>query len=347
VKYIYPKNDLLGTISSTKKMSVRIVIGILCFLSCNAALGDEIRPGYLELIEKNEHVFSVVWKVPAKGNKKLSLDVQFPVNCKNKTQPRALIIEGAYLQRWIVKCESGLVDKTISISGLQATNTDVLLRIEFLNNTSQSIQLTPAHPTFHIPATASSLQITNTYTWLGIEHILLGIDHLLFVFSLLLIVSGKRLLLWTITAFTIAHSISLAGATLGFVHVPQQPVEAVIALSILFLAVEIMYTQQGTYSIAAKWPWLVAFIFGLLHGFGFAGALTEVGLPQHAIPLALIFFNIGVELGQLLFVAVVLILAWLIYRLNQLKVMGWVKTAAVYSIGGISSFWLLERIYAF
>jgi len=167
------------------------------------------------------------------------------------------------------------------------------------------------------------------------------------VFALLLIVASKRLLLWTITAFTIAHSITLAGATLGLIHVAQEPVEAIIALSILFLAMEIIKVQRGRFSLAAKWPWLVAFIFGLLHGFGFAGALIEVGLPQHAISLALIFFNLGVELGQLIFVTIVFTLGWVLHAFKQTKLMAWAKTATVYSIGGLSSFWLFERIGAF
>ena len=191
------------------------------------------------------------------------------------------------------------------------------------------------------------MQIVKTYTWLGIEHILLGIDHLLFVLALLLIVNGKRRLLWTITAFTIAHSLTLAGATLGIVQIPQKPVEAVIALSILFLAMEIVHGQRGRPGAAARWPWLVAFVFGLLHGFGFAGALAEVGLPQQAIPLALVFFNVGVELGQLLFVAAVLLLGWLLHQLKQPKLLDRAELVAVYSIGGLASFWLIERISGF
>jgi len=175
----------------------------------------------------------------------------------------------------------------------------------------------------------------------------MGVDHLLFVFALLLIVSSARKLVVTITAFTLAHSITLGAATLGFVHVPQQPVEAVIALSILFLAVEIVHGRQGRPGYAARWPWLVAFIFGLLHGFGFAGALSEIGLPQQAIPLALIFFNVGVELGQLLFVLVIVSLTWLLHKLNQQKLVSRAETAVIYSIGGVSSFWLFERISLF
>jgi len=230
---------------------------------------------------------------------------------------------------------------------LKSTNTDVLLRLEFLDGSSQSVLLTPTKESFKIPEQAGSLQIISTYTWLGITHILLGVDHLLFVFALLLIVNGKRRLLWTITAFTLAHSLTLAGATLGLVYVPQAPVEAIIALSILFLAVELVHGKQGRKGAAAQWPWLVAFVFGLLHGFGFAGALAEVGLPEQAIPLALVFFNVGVELGQLLFVAAVLSVGYFLHKLRLPKLLDWSETVAIYSIGGLSSFWIFERISAF
>jgi hydrogenase/urease accessory protein HupE len=172
---------------------------------------------------------------------------------------------------------------------------------------------------------------------LGVEHILLGIDHLLFVFALLLIVDGTRRLIATITAFTIAHSITLAAATLGFVQVPQQPVEAVIALSIMFLAMELVHGRRGKPGAAARWPWLVAFTFGLLHGFGFAGALAEVGLPQQAIPLALVFFNVGVELGQLLFVTAILLLAWVLRQLRMQALIEASQMVVVYAIGGVAA----------
>lgn len=330
----------------------RVVTGfglfwLLQILSIPASIADEIRPGYLELKESSPNIFSVLWKVPAKGDRKLSLTAKLPPGCQDKTQPNAQLINGAYIQRWVVVCDRGLIEQSISISGLATTNTDVLVRLEFINGTSQSVLLTPSKNSFQVPAEASSLQIAGTYTWLGITHILLGIDHLLFVFALLLIVSNTRRLLWTITAFTLAHSLTLAGATLGFVYVPQKPVEAIIALSILFLAMEIVHGKRGRPGAAARWPWLVAFIFGLLHGFGFAGALAEVGLPQQAIPLALVFFNVGVELGQLLFIATVLALGWFLHRLKQQKLLDKAEIAAMYSIGGLASFWLFERISAF
>ena len=204
-----------------------------------------------------------------------------------------------------------------------------------------------ARASFRVPAETSSAQLAATYTWLGIEHILIGIDHLLFVFALLLIVREWRRLVATITAFTLAHSVTLAAATLGWMSAPQQPVEAVIALSIVFLAMEFIHGRQGRPGAAARWPWLIAFVFGLLHGFGFAGALAEVGLPQQSIPLALVFFNIGVELGQLFFIAVVLALAALLQSLLRPGWMQRLELLAVYTIGSLASFWLIERVAAF
>lgn len=330
----------------------KIFIVLIAFLVSGSlvtgsAFADEVRPGYLQLKELGSDVFSVAWKVPAKGNKKLGLDVRMPGNCKGTRPPESRIVNGAFIQQWIVNCENGLVDKEIAIAGLRTSSTDVLVHIEFNDGLSRSAHLTPDNFSYRVPPKTSKLDVVTTYTVLGIQHILLGIDHLLFVFALLLIVKNWRRLVTTITAFTIAHSITLAAATLGFVHVPQQPVEAVIALSILFLAVEIVHEQQGRSGYAARWPWLVAFLFGLLHGFGFAGALAEVGLPQQAIPLALVFFNVGVEIGQLLFIVIVLLSGWMLRQMQQSRLLERVELAAIYSIGGLSSFWLFQRISLF
>ena len=220
------------------------------------------------------------------------------------------------------------------------------MRLSWLDGAVATALLKPSHPYYNIPTKSVAVEIALTYLVLGAEHILQGVDHLLFVFTLLLIVVGVRRLVATITAFTLAHSLTLGAATLGWVHVPQQPVEALIALSILFLAVELIHGKQGRQGMAEKWPWLVAFIFGLLHGFGFAGALSEIGLPQQAIPLALVFFNIGVELGQLLFVATVLILFWVL-RVKQWVIFRRAEMLVIYAIGSFSAFWLIERTLLF
>lgn len=323
-----------------------LIFFIFIFFTVHS-LADEVRPAYLEVKESQENIFSLLLKVPAKGNKKLNIQAILPKSCTNIIPVITHLVNGAYLERWSVKCENGLVGESLSFKGLNSTNTDLLLRLEFINGTSQSELLTPVKTSYQIPKEASSLQVVKTYTWLGITHILLGFDHLLFVFALLLIVKSMRRLLWTITAFTLAHSITMAGATLGFIHMPQQPVEAMIALSILFLAMEIVHEKQGKVGLTSRYPWLIAFIFGLLHGFGFAGALAEIGLPQQAITLALIFFNVGVELGQLMFVVAVLLIALALRRLKHPDILQKVETVVVYGIGTLSSFWVFERLSGF
>ncbi len=192
----------------------------------------------------------------------------------------------------------------------------MLIRVEMLDGRKWTTIARPSQPWVEIAAAQSKLQVAGAYLRLGIEHIWGGIDHLLFILALLILVKGTRRLVATVTAFTVAHSLTLAAATLGFVHVPQAPIEATIALSIVFVACEIVHSRQGRPGLTERWPWLVAFAFGLLHGFGFASALSEVGLPQNAIPVALLFFNLGVEVGQLLFIAVVLAVIALVRKLR-------------------------------
>lgn len=327
---------------------IRLFTTLIFFIVfASNVLSDEIRPSYLHLKETTPNIFKVLWKVPSKGEKKLGINVDLPVNCKDRRNTNVELINNAYIERWMVSCDGGLLNKQISIEGLNSTSTDVLLHMEFADGRSESAHLTPANSTYVVPAQSSSFQVASTYTWLGIEHILIGIDHLLFVFALLLIVQGWRRLLMTITAFTIAHSITLVAATLGFVSVPQQPVEAVIALSILFLAMEYVRGQHGKVGATVRWPWLIAFIFGLLHGFGFAGALAEVGLPSDSIPLALIFFNVGVELGQLIFISIVFVLGSMLELLKKPRALVHVKSVTIYVIGGLSAFWLIERVAAY
>ena len=328
-------------------MMLRIVISLVLLLLTNSSFADEIRPGYLELSEQSQNAYAVLWKVPQKSGQKLSLEPRFPDGCTNKTAITSHTINSAMLQRWYIHCADNIVGQRISIEDIDNSNTDVLLRLKWLDGEVSTALLKPSTPFYIIPEKSTILDMAMTYLWLGTEHILLGVDHLLFVFALLLIVNNTRRLIATITAFTLAHSITLGAATLGLISVPQQPVEAAIALSILFLAMEIVHGRRGQRGAAARWPWLVAFIFGLLHGFGFAGALAEVGLPQQAIPVALIFFNLGVEFGQLLFVAAVLMLGWMLHRLSQARFEYWAEKAAVYSIGSVASFWLFERMSAF
>jgi hydrogenase/urease accessory protein HupE len=210
--------------------------------------------------------------------------------------------------------------------------------------------LLPSEPRFVVTASPGAFEVVRTYTALGIEHILTGFDHLLFVLALVLLVHGVRRLIATVTAFTLAHSLTLVAATLGWMEVAGPPVEAAIALSIVFVAAEIVRSRQGRAGMTQHYPWAVAFVFGLLHGLGFASALAEVGLPQSAVPTALLFFNVGVELGQLVFIAVVLGVIAAARRLGRRSAAPkppWLWRLPPYVIGGSASYWMLERLAAF
>ena len=305
--------------------------------------GHEVRPGYLELRQTGADTWSVLWKVPALGDMRLSIHPQLPENCAPASKPVALQSDGAYTERTAIACKGGLVGRSIGIGGLAATMTDVLVRSVRVDGSVQFTRLTPSVPVFVFEAVPGPLQVARTYTVLGVEHILGGVDHLLFVLGLLLLVRGVGPLVKTVTAFTVAHSITLAAATLSWVQIPQQPVEAVIALSILFLASELAKQRDGYTGLMERYPWIVAFSFGLLHGFGFAGALREVGLPGGDIPLALVTFNAGVEIGQLLFVAIVLLVIAGLRRFAP-RIPGWARAAPAYGIGTMAAFWWLQRM---
>jgi len=321
----------------------------LLFAIVSFADAHELRPAYLELREIQFERYDILWKVPSRGEgTRLGLNVQLPKKCVDLSERISVFVNGAFIQRWSVKCPDSLSGSTITIDGLSATLTDVLVRLEHLNGTSQVNRLTSESPSFVVQAVPGPFQIVTTYLKLGVEHILLGIDHLLFVLALVILVSGWHRLAVTITAFTVAHSITLAAATLGFVNVPGPPVEAIIALSIVFVASEIVRSRQGDPGMTEQNPWVVAFIFGLLHGFGFAGALSNIGLPQQAIPLALLFFNVGVELGQLLFVLAVLSILAALRRVPYLNLMpNWTWRIPPYVIGSLAMFWVIQRISIF
>ena len=238
--------------------------------------------------------------------------------------------KGAFSERWTVWCTGGLTGGTIHIAGLPATKTDVLVRLERLDGSTQVTRLSPSAPSFVVEAASGALEVARTYGILGVEHILTGIDHLLFVLALLILTSGGWMLAKTVSAFTLSHSITLTAATLGFVHVPQRPVEAVIALSIVFVAAEIAQGYRRRVGIAARAPWVVAFAFGLLHGLGFAGGLSDAGLPQRHIPLALLFFSGGVEAGHFLFIAS--IFAVIVARRMALPKPAWAWRVPPYAI---------------
>jgi hydrogenase/urease accessory protein HupE len=335
----------------------RFTFLVAVFLSwaATSAHAHEVRPGYLQVQESSEDRYDVTWKVPANGEYRLSLYARLPKECTGAPD-QGSFAGGAFIERWQAKCPGGLVGKTISIEGLSATRTDVLARVERLDGTTQTVRLTPDRASFEVTAAPDRLEVAKTYFVLGVEHILSGVDHLLFVLGLLFLVGSWRRLVATVTAFTVAHSITLAAATLGWVHVPQAPVEATIALSVMFVAAEILRDAHGQPGLATRAPWIVAFVFGLLHGFGFAGALQQVGLPEKDIPLALLFFNVGVEVGQLLFIAAVVAVLSLLtrtFRKGGTTEHGpWhsetmIRTPVAYMVGSVAAFWVVQRVVAF
>ena len=267
-----------------------------------------------------------------------------PGNLAPAAPPSVRQVPGAWVQRATYKSDgTPLVGRSISIRGLEAVQTDVLLRIELLDGSTHSAILRPNVPTFEIPARESRKDVA-VATWkMGVVHILEGFDHLLFLLALMLIVTGFWKLVKTITAFTVAHSITLALATLGVVHFPTAPTEAVIALSIVFLAAEVVRKRQGAVVLTERYPWVVAFGFGLVHGLGFAGALSEIGIPQDEVPLALVMFNLGVETGQLAFVIVVALVLFAARRLPLSPPRGAWRLVP-YAIGGFAAFWTIQRL---
>jgi hydrogenase/urease accessory protein HupE len=253
---------------------------------------------------------------------------------------------GAWIGRWRIRHEGGLAGQLVAIESSAAAISDVIARVERLDGTSQVERLKPGSPQFVVLPPTATIEVAWSYLVLGVEHILAGVDHLLFVLALLLIVRGSWRIVATITAFTVAHSMTLAAATLGWVQVPGPPVEAVIALSIVFVASEVVHGLYGRTGLTTRAPWVVAFSFGLLHGLGFAGALAEVGLPQNAIPVALLMFNVGVEVGQLLFVATVVSVGAVLARVVTARP-AWAPAVAAYGIGSVAAFWTLERVASF
>ncbi|HMN75565.1 MAG TPA: HupE/UreJ family protein [Burkholderiaceae bacterium] len=330
---------------------MRIAAALLLLLLglAHAARAHEVRPAYLQLQERAAGQYSVLWRTPVFSGMRLPIVLKLPDGVREVAAPVVAELPGSRVERQVIDAgPGGLAGKRIEFPGLQATITDVLVRVELLDGTRTVTLVHPSQPWVDIAAPAGRVAIAGAFVRQGIEHILGGYDHLLFVLALMLIVRSTRVLIQTITAFTIAHSITLALATLGVVHVPGPPVEATIALSILLLAVEIAHVRRGRPSLTARWPWLVAFSFGLLHGFGFAGALTAIGLPQGEVPLALFAFNVGVEIGQLMFIAAVLTLLALARRARLPKpIVQHALPVANYAIGTLAAFWFIERVSAF
>lgn len=317
-----------------------------CSLPASLTHAHEVRPAYLELREQPGGEISVLLKTPMLGDARLALYPALSGQSERIVPVAARLTGDAAVQTWRLRSVEPLRGQHIRIDGLAGTMTDALVQVEFADGTSWTERLTPGKPAATIPTQPGTFGVAATYLQLGIEHILTGIDHLLFVLALLIITGPTWQLVKTVTAFTVAHSITLALATLGFVHVPSRPVEAVIALSIVFVAAEILRMRRGQAGLAARAPWIVAFTFGLLHGFGFAGALSEVGLPEGHIPVALFFFNVGVEIGQLLFVGAVLTLVFALKRIRSVYP-GWTELIPAYTIGTVAMFWVIQRVALF
>ena len=321
---------------------LRWILTFTLLAGATPAVADELRPGYFELTQKSAQVWQVKLKAPLKGGMAANVAPVLPAECTLNT-PRRNLIEGSLISMWDATCALPLVRREVGLSGLDKTVSDALVRITPLGRPVQAARLTAASPRAIIAARAGTAQVARTYFVLGVDHILTGYDHLLFVLSLVLLLNGGWVIARTVTAFTVAHSITLVGATLGLLGVSQKPVEICIALSIVFLAVEIVKRDPAHPRLSERIPWLIAFLFGLLHGFGFAGALAAIGMPEGEVPIALLAFNLGVEAGQLAIVIAALILLGLTGRF-AISALPRVKHGSAYAIGITASFWFITRV---
>ncbi|HRI20690.1 MAG TPA: HupE/UreJ family protein [Panacibacter sp.] len=329
---------------STKKYLLAC-ISCIFFMVPYHGYDHDMRPALLQIKQTGTNEYEVLWKIPRRENEVIAIKPLFPSWFVAQQKIPAIESGTGALYTFSATSTKDIHGMPISINGIEGTMVDVLVQLEFLNGEQYAAILRPDKKSMIVPASFTVLDTIKSYITLGINHILTGIDHLLFVLALLLITKGTRRLLITISAFTLAHSITLSLSALGYVGLPGPPVEAVIALSIVFLAWEIILDQKGVPTLTSRKPWVVAFTFGLLHGLGFASALAAVGLPQQHIPLALAFFNVGVELGQLMFVAVVLLIIKVLSMKKEWPLI--LKKIPAYSIGSMAAFWLIERVVAF
>jgi hydrogenase/urease accessory protein HupE len=302
----------------------------------------ETRPAYLQIDETEPNDYAILWRTPVSAGMRLPILLQLPQTAKNLSAPTTQELTDSLVERRSVRIEGGLGGQRIDFVGLQGTITDVLVRVHLLGGQNWAAIVRPSQAWIEITPTQGRLGTAGTFIAQGIRHILFGADHLLFVLGLLLIVKDRWMLVKTVSAFTLAHSITLALATLGYASVPVAPLNAAIALSILFLGPEIVRIWRGQTSFTIRHPWVVAFAFGLLHGFGFASALTSAGLPRAELPLALLSFNIGVEIGQLGFVALVLLLERA-FRILQIHWLRWAAALPGYAVGCLGAFWTIQR----
>jgi hydrogenase/urease accessory protein HupE len=313
-------------------------------LAAPTVWAHEARPAYLEIKETDPGRFSVLWRTPVLAGMRLPVALEIPKDVRNLKEPTVQELADSLVERRSIDAgPQGLAGKRIEFVGLQLTITDVLVRVEMLDGRTWTTIARPSQPWVEIAASQTWLEVAGTYVLQGVRHILFGADHMLFVLGLLLIVTDRWMLVKTVTAFTVAHSITLAIATLGYAEVPVLPLNAAIALSILFLGPEIVRSWRGETSFTIRHPWVVAFAFGLLHGFGFASALTGAGLPRSDLPLALLSFNGGVELGQLGFIALVLALENS-FRVLEVRWPRWVQALPGYTVGSLGAYWTVQRL---
>ncbi len=325
-------------------MGLLLALSASMFAMPNSASAHEVRPAYLQIDQIGPTRYSVLWRTPVLSGMKLPVILRYSDGIRVVTGPNERELLDSVVERSIIEAPAGLVGQRITFVGLQVSITDIMVRVKLKDGTVTTTLVRPSQPWIEVQPQQSIFQVVKVFVVEGVEHILFGFDHLLFVLALLLIVRSTRMLLLTITAFTVAHSITLTFATLGWVLLPSGPVEIMIAFSIVLVAAEIVAKERGKTSLTIAYPWVVAFAFGLLHGFGFASALKNLGLPQSDIPLALLFFNVGVEIGQLLFIA--LILAIMVLFRRFIKVPQRTIVTAAYSIGIVAAYWTLERIFS-
>lgn len=321
---------------------IRLLVALIVLFSIVVpAAADELRPAAIDFAETAPGEWSLDWKQPVARPGPAELDIpQIPENCTFLGAPVRRTMPMALFGHAQVTCDGAIAGGSIGLPQLVG-NSDALVRVAPLGREVQSHRLTASDPTAIIIARPDRWQVFKSYLVIGAEHILLGWDHLLFVIALVLLVVKGWPVVKAATAFTVAHSITLVATTLGYTGLPQNPVEALIALSIVFLAVELLRADKDTWT--RRWPWIVAFGFGLLHGFGFAGALREIGLPEGEVPMALLAFNLGVELGQLLVIAAVIALRMAINRVMP-RYEGPALKLATYMIGIVASYWLVDRL---
>lgn len=324
----------------------RFIAGLLLALVALSASAHEVRPASLDIQESADGSLAFRWRQPINGEYAIAIQPELSSGWLDFAADSTIATNTSLIKTWHVsKPAIPLAGQELTINGLDRTITDVLVTMTSPTGRITSHLIKADAPHMTLPANGEGSNAIADYLWLGLTHIWSGPDHLLYILGLILLIGNLRSLVFTISAFTVAHSITLASAALNLVQLRSPPVEAVISLSIVYVAVELVHSNQHRPGLAKRWPWLIAFVFGLLHGFGFAGALQQIGLPQQAVALALLLFNLGIEAGQLLFVALVLAAGWLCFRLLPVS-RQWSQRWLPYGIGSVASFWLLQRLVA-